>query len=886
MNNSKEEWMKHLILVLIILCCSWTAFAQQTVRGTLVDDKTGKGIDGASISLLKDNRAIVSFAISDTKGTFTLATKPEGAFISISCIGYASKLIPWGEVKTDQVYRLVGKTYEIKEVKIVSERIQANKDTLTYSVAGFRMKQDRSIADVIRKMPGLSISSSGQITFEDKAINKLYIEGMDLMGNRYALATNNLSGKVVKQVQVLRNHQPIAAIRGKAFSEQAALNLVLEDDVRYTLSGCADLGVGYSAKKEMLWDARILGMLLGRKQQNLTLYKTNNNGVDVSQEISVQTFNQELGEISDYPLIDRINLSVPKIDQSRYLDNKSHLLAFNHLYKFNKVTTLRSQLTFLHVDRQMEESTSSSYFYPEGTVRIGEQKELSGKSDQYGLELEFLKNDAENYIRNRLVSNFDRDRGAGLFQTNGSPINSAQQIRAKELINYFQLIKTYNDKHILKFYSTNSYREMPQRLTVTPGLYADLLNGGQSYEGFSQEVFLRTFGSGNFVQSQLKVAGFYVNLKAGVDYTNQQLATDLFLEKEQRLFPTSQERFINAFRWVDTKLHATPSLTYKDETWNIGVYFPASYHRYSQNDHEQIGGCTTFNRFFIEPRLSIRFEASALWAFHTAINYQYMVPTINELFSGYVFRNYRNAFSGNGFYNNRLLSSSLGVTFSQPLVGFFWSLNGSFTPIWKDKMFRTKTEGVLTSVELVDKKHRNTNWSLRTKVSKGFGWWKLFTEFTAGYNENRMKTILSDQLVPYTSRNGWMNLNLALQPCKYFSFEGSQNYARSTLKSSIMKGYSSESYRTSLSLNAFPNDHWKMKWNHLWMVSRKPISSSIYFMDAATSYLFKKVEIELSMNNILNKKTFSQTVYSSVSEQTTLNYFRPREVMAKLYITF
>lgn len=271
---------------------------------------------------------------------------------------------------------------------------------------------------------------------------------------------------------------------------------------------------------------------------------------------------------------------------------------------------------------------------------------------------------------------------------------------------------------------------------------------------------------------------------------------------------------------------------------------------------------------------------------NTSINYQYLVPDINQLFSAYVFQNYRNAFSGNGFYSDRVLSSALGITFSQPLIGFFWSLNGSFTPMWKDKIFRSKAEGVLTSVEMIDKKHRTTNWSLRTKVSKGFGWWKLFTEFTAGYNESRMKTILSDQLVPYTSKNSWMNLNLALQPCKYISFEGDQRYSRSTLKSSIMKGYSSESYRTNCTVNAFPNDNWKLKWSHLWMVSSKPISSSIYFMDAGVSYLFKKIEIELSMNNILNKKSYSQTIYSSVSEQTTLNYFRPREIMAKVYITF
>lgn len=165
--------------------------------------------------------------------------------------------------KSGSTFILQNKGYKIKEVKVTSKRIIERKDTLIYSVSGFQMPQDRTIADVLKKMPGIEVLPSGQIKFEDKAISKLYIEGMDLMGNRYSLATNNLSNKVVKEVQVLRNHQAISVLRGKSFSEQAALNLVLTDDVRYTFSGSADIGIGYSGNDELVWDARLVGLFFG-----------------------------------------------------------------------------------------------------------------------------------------------------------------------------------------------------------------------------------------------------------------------------------------------------------------------------------------------------------------------------------------------------------------------------------------------------------------------------------------------------------------------------------------------------------------------------------------------------------------------------------------------
>lgn len=66
-----------------------------------------------------------------------------------------------------------------------------------------------SIVDVISKMPGLEVKQDGRISFEGRPFNKFYIEGMDLMGSKYAQASENMSADMISSVQVIQHHQPI-----------------------------------------------------------------------------------------------------------------------------------------------------------------------------------------------------------------------------------------------------------------------------------------------------------------------------------------------------------------------------------------------------------------------------------------------------------------------------------------------------------------------------------------------------------------------------------------------------------------------------------------------------------------------------------------------------
>ena len=96
-------------------------------------------------------------------------------------------------------------------------------------MSNFHRPQDRNLADVLARMPGIHVQSDGRVQYDGKPINRFYIEDMNLLGERYSLATQNLSPSDIAAVQVYENHEPIKMLRDRSQTEQAALNIKLKD---------------------------------------------------------------------------------------------------------------------------------------------------------------------------------------------------------------------------------------------------------------------------------------------------------------------------------------------------------------------------------------------------------------------------------------------------------------------------------------------------------------------------------------------------------------------------------------------------------------------------------------------------------------------------------
>lgn len=311
-------------------------------------------------------KTILASAFTDENGRFQMSVSDD----CDSLILKASSV----EIATTQVvvpnrsgnYDIIAadRTVELKEVVVKSKKVYSQGDTINDNVLSFISQTDRSIADVLKKMPGITVSDAGQVSYQGKPIKNMYIEGLDLMKGHYGIATNNIDPNIIATVQVLENHQDIKALKGLRPEEQASINLRLKEGVKGVFNLIATIGGGYG--DQGLWNNSAIATYFRRNSQYLVTYKGNNTGEDLLQEL--YSFDNDWSRTNN---ISSISMpSAPGIDKRFYYFNCSHNATFNNVYRVGKSGEFGINAAYLN-DRDTRSSKSSTTnFLPDGSRNI------------------------------------------------------------------------------------------------------------------------------------------------------------------------------------------------------------------------------------------------------------------------------------------------------------------------------------------------------------------------------------------------------------------------------------------------------------------------------------------------------------------------------------
>src|SRR5690606_9632371 len=237
--------LRYLCFSLLVLF-ALAGYGQQRITGQ-VNDAAGRAVAGGNV-LLKQEKKILAFGRTNAVGEFEFSvTSPvdRDAFLEFNHISYATQRITWKAGEQHYHIVVVEKPHEIKEVSIGrAVPIRQRQDTLTFSVRAFADSIDRNIGDVLRRMPGFSVSESGKISYNGQDISHFFIDGDDLLGCKYGLGTRTIPHEVIQAIEVYRNHQSIRALQDKLNSNEIAINLKVKDGARAKWAGEAKLAAG------------------------------------------------------------------------------------------------------------------------------------------------------------------------------------------------------------------------------------------------------------------------------------------------------------------------------------------------------------------------------------------------------------------------------------------------------------------------------------------------------------------------------------------------------------------------------------------------------------------------------------------------------------------
>ena len=827
-----------------------TAVAQ-SLTGRVVDTQQAP-LEAVSVVLLEAaTKKPLSFTHTTADGQFTLSYPDKRAgTLMFTLLGYAKDTIDVQHFQSGKTVVLKEQSYSIKEVQIKAPRIAQRGDTLTYPVNVFKQQQDRSIADVIAKMPGLQVNSDGTIEYQGRRINKFYIEGMDMLGNKYAQVSENLSADKVKSVQVYENHQQIKMLRGMSFAEQAALNIVLKDDAKNIWQRVVDIGAGCSLQKnaDFLCDSRLNSMFFSRKMQTFSMYKFNNNGAELKEAINLRKiFGMGVPEASNF--VENISLNVPDLNTTRTRMNQTHLLSTNWLFKTGKDSDLRFQLSGVLDENKVEEQVVTEYTDIASDNRISEYSKARSHNDYVSGELLYRVNSDRLFLTNSLNTNLSFDRGKGLALVNGQEQKQYVKPQRRIVSDELNMVnKLKNGKH-LKSNAYFSYNYLPSTLLTAKGTMQEL-NQSIFFWGATTS-FSHPLGKIN-AQYSLGNEGFAQHIKED----SQQLSSN----------------------YVQHSTKASIGLYDQGERYSWDIQLPVALlsQTFDGKNHLRVN---------FEPEVTLTYKPDQHWDITLMYSYSTQPKDAFALCTTPLFASYLFQRVGNGMYDYmKMHIANLNTAYKNVRYGLFASLRLGYTNRPDGTLYGHELDGIIYRSFTTAYKRNSHTFYTTGKITKDFGS-KLSVTMTGYFSQTNSHNLVNDSPVPYRFRNINGSISLGYRPCSWLTIEEKSFIFHTESKrnqSDNAPEYSEYTNTFNHELNVFITPKkWIIAWKNEFYHSNDQSVSFNFFSDLSVAYKFKDSEISLCLNNLMNNSTYERRIIHSDYIVNTIHQLRPREFLVK-----
>ncbi|MDY0168452.1 MAG: hypothetical protein RBS80_18025, partial [Thermoguttaceae bacterium] len=127
--------------------------------------------------------------------------------------------------------------------------IIVKKDTVEYQASSFKTTDNDMLEDLLKKLPGVEVSSDGTVTANGKTISKITIDGKTFFLNDPQLATKNIPAKIVEKVKVLEKKSDEAEFTGiNDGNEETVIDLSVMKGMMNGWFGDVAAGGGYDLR--------------------------------------------------------------------------------------------------------------------------------------------------------------------------------------------------------------------------------------------------------------------------------------------------------------------------------------------------------------------------------------------------------------------------------------------------------------------------------------------------------------------------------------------------------------------------------------------------------------------------------------------------------------
>lgn len=879
--------MKYFIFI-FIYCFTLQSLAQTIIHGSVID-VNGDVVDSYITICSKDNQFVIAYSETDKNGDYSInfTSSLDSVLVIASGMNIEKKMIQTKNRCQKLDFVVNQKDIQLKEASVHANKLTQKGDTITYLVSSYRSQTDRVIGDVLKKLPGIDIDEEGKIRFNGKSIKNFYIEEMDLLQGRYGLATNNIRASDIAKVQVIEHHQPIKVLQDIIMTDDVAINLKLKESAKGSVSLIPIIGIGFQANnndesnqstcnqigQNPILSGNLVGLYFANNRQNLSVYKGNNSGEDLSCELTSHYSTIDNVDISPLCPISVISPSGSGLTHNRTYDNLSQIISINHLEKIDSTKEL-SFIASYYKDRVKTKESIANSFFIDKYSRLDISEHLSSVRyvNSVNTEMRYYDNNANGFLVNVLQCNINGDKETSRAnQTTFDNIDIIQRLKnpSVSICNTLNRIKMHGPFKINYHFSAGY------------GNKDGILINEMDYNTIDQNSLSQT------VNSELisGVAGTNINYKQGIFSFKYGLTGNVSIHKLKTELLGNANSDINNqnnnLSFFDYNILMNQGCSLKRRYYLISIDCPFGYAQQSINNHN--GDVKKSNKIILLPYFSSMFEWNNLKC-NVTFNYNKTLTSPDKINKEYIMCNYRTFKRGTQevFADTDYFIYNLRLNYRNILHSFFMNFVANHNIAKSNTLDAVQYLGTTCILETINRKTSFESNILSTEASKGFDFMQTTLNLHAKYKENKSERLIGANIVKYLFSTISLGCSSSMSPISRVNIVYSNTFH-----------YNKSKARNDPSSIAVRNLSQHLKVNFLLsrLISVASIIDDTYFNtsgqhitfgDIGIKYKSKNADFELLFNNIFNRRKFRITDFNDLDYYSTTSFVRPFNILLKI----
>ncbi|MBQ6194065.1 MAG: carboxypeptidase-like regulatory domain-containing protein [Prevotella sp.] len=879
--------MKRLLNIILYVVLAMPASAQTKVTGRVIDLQN-KPVSDVIVKLVSGSKTL-AFTSSNALGVYNLEVKnaPNGEVtLQFTHISYEKEservMLKERVTKLDMI--LTPKSISLKEVTVKPDPLRQKGDTLTHNLASFLGKGDVTLEDGLKRLPGVDVSKNGGISYMGKPISQFNIEGLDMLGGKYNLATRNIPADYVTNVEIVRNHHS-RRVEKDVPSNEVSMNIKLSKKAKLKPFGQEEAGIGvapHSAPEGATIDPQhgnvspsgdergalrallgLTGMMFTDKFQTICSLK----GGNYKNFARADMYDHSGGSDVTTPatsLFGGFDGGAPP--QGEYLYQRNGMATLNGIHKLDSATTVKVNADYSYHRATHDISQSSTYLAGDGSyVTVSEQTSPLTKVHLPKLSVNYLKNADRMYLSETFVlkGKFEQNEGDVISSVALAP----QQTEQRRKTSSFEV---GNDLFWMGRTEKGTRRHVNASVAFrrTPTLRLSIVNDGQGYGQTAQSSTLSMNVGSSF---QIPIGKtFRLNLPVSVSAMYDDLET---------IYSPPSTGGVGGGSVNDIRGWSfTPSINpgFEIHSRNRRFYLSAGLGAALKGLYYNK---MNYTKPVLNPSMGINYTFSANSKLSFSTGYFTEIGDMLTLLTEPMQVDYRTVRTSSGIIGE---SNSWGTSgewkWQLPMQYFTLSVSASHNETKRNTLTSQSISGIDISTSALqrDTRSRSTNFSVAATKNFPSLFAKLGADASYGFGDSE-QAISSPKdvgqeganIIKVRSSNYNLHGNASVTPIQWLELRYDIRYGWSRSR------YSEESNTvTSLThsgaIHVFPiaTLDLSLDYDHV----RRQITTDTYkrmsLFNASAQYKWKQCVLRLELTNLLNQRSYSYTVFDGINTYT------------------